>query len=96
MLHICLESCRAWQETFFYVKNTGTADFINLPAYVPELPSRANWRHNTGNTHIETNRIVWFMEQLNRDTGICSDDIIHRLFRVGFFLYNAEFTRWAR
>jgi hypothetical protein len=71
-----LESCRAWQETFFYVKNTGTADFINLPDYVPGLPSRANWRHNPGISHIETNRIVRFMEQLNKDTSICSDDII--------------------
>jgi hypothetical protein len=71
-----LESCRAWQETFFYVKDTGTADLINLPGYVPGVPSRANWKYNPGISHIETNRIVRFMEQLNRDTNICSDDII--------------------
>jgi hypothetical protein len=71
-----LESCRAWQQTFFYVKNKGAADFINLPAYHPGTPSRANWRHNPGNSHIETNRIVRFMEQLIKDTDICSDDII--------------------
>ncbi|KAK1628651.1 hypothetical protein QYE76_002966 [Lolium multiflorum] len=71
-----LDSCRAWQETFFYVKNTGAADLINLPAYLPGAPSRANWRHSTGNTHVETNRIVRFMEELNKDTDICSDDII--------------------
>jgi hypothetical protein len=70
-----LESCRAWQQTF-YVKNKGAADFINLPAYLPGTSSRANWRNNPGNTHVETNRIVRFMEQLNKDTDICSDDII--------------------
>ncbi|KAK1613213.1 hypothetical protein QYE76_036886 [Lolium multiflorum] len=32
-----LESCRKWQQTFFYVKNFGTTDLINLPAYVPAL-----------------------------------------------------------
>jgi hypothetical protein len=58
------------------VKNKGAADFINLPAYLPGPPSRANWRHNPGNTHVETNRIVRFMEQLNKDIDICSDDII--------------------
>nr|XP_051209202.1 uncharacterized protein LOC127326372 [Lolium perenne] len=53
-----LESCRAWQETFFYVKNKGAADFINLPAYIPGTPSKANWKFNPGTNHIETNRIV--------------------------------------
>jgi hypothetical protein len=71
-----LESCRAWQQTFFYVKNKGAADFINLPVYSPGMPSQANWKHNPKSTHVETNRIVRFMEQLNKDTDICSDDII--------------------
>ncbi|KAK1631076.1 hypothetical protein QYE76_005391 [Lolium multiflorum] len=71
-----LESCRAWQETFFYVKNKGATDLINLPAYNPGTPTKANWSFNPGNNHIETNRIVRFMEQLMKDTNICSDDII--------------------
>ncbi|KAK1614143.1 hypothetical protein QYE76_019660 [Lolium multiflorum] len=71
-----LESCRAWQQTFFYVKNKGTADFINLPAYLPGTPSKTNWTYNPGTNHVETNRIVRFLENLKRDTGICSDDII--------------------
>ncbi|KAM0931645.1 hypothetical protein ACQ4PT_000199 [Festuca glaucescens] len=71
-----LESCRAWQETFFYVKNKGAADFINLPAYLPGTSSRANWKFNPGTNHTETNRIVQFLEELKRDTDICSDDII--------------------
>ncbi|KAM0848037.1 hypothetical protein ACQ4PT_054640 [Festuca glaucescens] len=71
-----LESCRAWQETFFYVKNSGSSDFINLSAYVPGEPSRANWRFNPKEGHVETNRIVRYMKELNDTTGICSDDIV--------------------
>ncbi|KAK1615474.1 hypothetical protein QYE76_020991 [Lolium multiflorum] len=71
-----LESCRAWQETFFYVKNTGAADLINLPAFNLGVPTKANWSYNPKKTHIETNRIVRFMKQLMKDTDICSDDII--------------------
>ncbi|KAM0852058.1 hypothetical protein ACQ4PT_052018 [Festuca glaucescens] len=71
-----LESCRAWQETFFYVKNSGSSDFINLPAYIPGEPSRANWRFNPKEGHVETNRIVRYMKELNDTTGICSDDIV--------------------
>ncbi|KAK1604939.1 hypothetical protein QYE76_028612 [Lolium multiflorum] len=71
-----LESCRAWQETFFYVKNTGATDLINLPAFNPGAPTKANWGYNPGTNHIETNRIVRFMEQLMKETDICSDDII--------------------
>jgi hypothetical protein len=40
------------------------------------MPSKANWRFNPGTNHIETNRIVRFMEGLMKDTDICSDDII--------------------
>jgi hypothetical protein len=71
-----LESCRAWQQTFFYVKNSGSADFINLPAYAPGAPSRANWKFNLKDTHVETNRVIRFMRDLNKNTSICLDDII--------------------
>ncbi|KAK1613719.1 hypothetical protein QYE76_019236 [Lolium multiflorum] len=71
-----LESCRLWQETFFYVKNDGDADLINLPAFNPAPPSKINWNYSPGVTHIETNRVVRFMEKLMKETNICSDDII--------------------
>ncbi|KAK1679121.1 hypothetical protein QYE76_039969 [Lolium multiflorum] len=71
-----LESCRAWQETFFYVKNTGEADLINLPAFNPAVPTKANWGFNPKTGHIETNRIIRFMADLRKDTDICSDDIV--------------------
>ncbi|KAK1678906.1 hypothetical protein QYE76_039754 [Lolium multiflorum] len=71
-----LESCRAWQQTFFYVRNSGAADFINLLAYAPGAPSRANWKFNPKEGHVETNRIVRFMKELNENTDISSDDIV--------------------
>ncbi|KAK1632904.1 hypothetical protein QYE76_007219 [Lolium multiflorum] len=71
-----LDSCRTWQETFFYVRNKGAADFINLLAYNPETPTMANWSYNPGINHIETNRIVLFLENLKKETDICSVDII--------------------
>ncbi|KAK1668408.1 hypothetical protein QYE76_056567 [Lolium multiflorum] len=71
-----LESCRLWQTTFFYVKNDGAADLINLPAFNPAPPTKVNWGYYPGTNHIETNRVVRFMEKLMKGTNICSDDII--------------------
>ncbi|KAK1684334.1 hypothetical protein QYE76_045182 [Lolium multiflorum] len=71
-----LESCRLWQTTFFYVKNDGAADLINLPAFNPAPPTKVNWGYYPGMNHIETNRVVRFMEKLMKETDICSDDII--------------------
>ncbi|KAM0929126.1 hypothetical protein ACQ4PT_001831 [Festuca glaucescens] len=71
-----LESCRAWQETFFYVRNSGPSDFINLPAYLPGAPARTNWRFNPKDRHDETNRIIRYMETLNDTTNISADDIV--------------------
>ncbi|KAM0833016.1 hypothetical protein ACQ4PT_064513 [Festuca glaucescens] len=75
-----LESCRAWQQTFFYVRNSGSSDLINLPSYVPGEPSRANWRFNPKEGHVETNRIVRYMKKLNDTTDICSDDVVRAFF----------------
>ncbi|KAK1625911.1 hypothetical protein QYE76_000226 [Lolium multiflorum] len=71
-----LESCRSWQQTFFYVRNLIPIDFINLPAYAPGAPSRANWKFNPKDTHVETNRIIRFMGELNKNTDITADDIV--------------------
>lgn len=71
-----LESCRLWQGTFFYVKNDGAADLINLPAFNPAPPRKVNWSFYPGTNHIETNRVVRFMVKLMKETKICSDDII--------------------
>ncbi|KAK1603989.1 hypothetical protein QYE76_027662 [Lolium multiflorum] len=71
-----LESCRAWQGTFFYMKNSGAADLINLPPFNPAPPSKANWSYNPRSGHPETNRVVRFVKNLMKETDICSDDII--------------------
>ncbi|KAM0901505.1 hypothetical protein ACQ4PT_019952 [Festuca glaucescens] len=70
------ESCWKWQQTFFYVKNSGPVDLINLPAYVPGEPARTNWQYNPGDGHEETNRIIRYLKKLKRDTDLCADDIV--------------------
>jgi hypothetical protein len=42
-----LESCKKWQRTFFYVKNTTIEDLINLLEYVNvPLTEMKNWTFN--------------------------------------------------
>ena len=39
-----LDSCRKWQRSFFYVKNPGTEDLINLPEFTIGTPTaQLNW-----------------------------------------------------
>ncbi|KAK1607820.1 hypothetical protein QYE76_031493 [Lolium multiflorum] len=64
------------QGTFFYVRNNGAADLIDLPPFDPAPPTRANWGYNPKDSHNETNRIIRFMKQRMKDTNICSDDIV--------------------
>ena len=71
-----LESCRLWQGTFFYVKNNGAADLIDLPPFDPAPPTKANWGYNPKSDHAETSRVVRFLASLKKETNICSDDII--------------------
>ncbi|KAM0833813.1 hypothetical protein ACQ4PT_064034 [Festuca glaucescens] len=71
-----LESCRKWQRTFFYVKNTGPADLINLPAYVAGDPSKLNWRYNPKESHKETNRICEYIGKLREEDMPSADDIV--------------------
>ncbi|KAK1667606.1 hypothetical protein QYE76_055765 [Lolium multiflorum] len=71
-----LESCRAWQETFFYVSNDGAPNLIDLPAYDPAPPRQVNWKYSPGSSDPVTNRVVRYIEKLKRETDLCSDDII--------------------
>jgi hypothetical protein len=42
-----LESCKKWQKSFFYVKNTTDVDLLNLPPFVDEPPlAMKNWTYN--------------------------------------------------
>ncbi|KAK1631594.1 hypothetical protein QYE76_005909 [Lolium multiflorum] len=73
-----LESVRTWQKTFFYVRNGGPEDFINLPAYVPGPPAMTNWMHHPKDDK-ESKRVALFVEKSREETNLCADDII-RLF----------------
>ena len=49
-----LESCRKWQRTFFYVKNTGDEDLINLPPFdLPPPNEQFNWNYDLKETLLE-------------------------------------------
>jgi hypothetical protein len=61
---------------FFYVKNTGATDLINLPAYVAGEPSQANWLYNLKLSHKETNRIVDYIIELWKHDVPTADDIV--------------------
>ncbi|KAK1631851.1 hypothetical protein QYE76_006166 [Lolium multiflorum] len=91
-----LESCRLWQTTFFYVKNAGDKDLINLPAFNPAPPAKTNWQYNPGRDHAETNRVVRFMQRLMKDTNICSDDIIRTFIAAGCCSSSSALTRLAK
>jgi hypothetical protein len=73
-----LESVRTWQKTFFYVRNGGPEDFINLPAYVPGPSVMTNWMHHPKDDK-ESKRVALYVEKSKEETNLCSDDII-RLF----------------
>jgi hypothetical protein len=46
-----LESCKKWQKSFFYVKNTTDEDLLNLPPFVDEPPTAMkNWTYNPRST----------------------------------------------
>jgi hypothetical protein len=53
-----LESCKKWQRTFFYVKNTTNEDLINLLAYVNVPPTEMkNWTFNPKNMMSTVNAL---------------------------------------
>jgi hypothetical protein len=60
-----LESCKKWQKTFFYVKNTTDVDLINLPAYVDVPPhDMKNWTYNPRNSVGTVNALHRVMGEL--------------------------------
>jgi hypothetical protein len=71
-----LESCKKWQKSFFYVKNTTDVDLINPPAYVDVLPNdMKNWTHNPRNSVGIINALHRVMGELC-DAGLTPEDII--------------------
>jgi hypothetical protein len=71
-----LESCKKWQKTFFYVKNTTTVDLINLPPYVDVPPHEMkNWTYNPKNSVSIVNALHRLMGELS-SAGLRPEDII--------------------
>jgi hypothetical protein len=53
-----LESCKKWQKSFFYVKNTTDVDLLNMPPFVDELPLvMKNWTYNPKTSVVPVNAL---------------------------------------
>jgi hypothetical protein len=71
-----LESCKKWQKSFFYVKNTTDVDLLNLPPYVDEPPlEMKNWTYNPKNMVMLVNALHRVKGEL-LDTGLMPQDIV--------------------
>jgi hypothetical protein len=71
-----LESCKKWQKTFFYVKNTTNADLIILPEYVDVPPiDMKNWTYNPRSMVGTVNALHRVMGELC-NIGLTQEDII--------------------
>jgi hypothetical protein len=71
-----LESCKKWQKSFFYVKNTTDVDLLNLLTYVDIPPNEMkNWTYNPKNTVGAVNALHRVKGEL-RDAGLTPEDII--------------------
>jgi hypothetical protein len=71
-----LESCKKWQKSFFYVKNTTDEDLLNLPPYVDEPPTAMkNWTYNPKTIVGPVNTLHRVKGEL-RDAGLTPQDIV--------------------
>jgi hypothetical protein len=71
-----LESCKKWQKSFFYVKNTMDVDLLNLPPYVDEPPfEMKNWTYNPKNTVGPVNALHRVKGEL-QDASLTPQDIV--------------------
>jgi hypothetical protein len=71
-----LESCKKWQKSFFYVKNTTDVDLLNLPPFVDEPPlTMKNWTYNPKNSVMLVNALHRVKGEL-RDAGLTPQDLV--------------------
>jgi hypothetical protein len=71
-----LESCKKWQKTFFYVKNTTKVELINLPPYVDVPPQEMkNKTFNPKNAVSIVNALHRVMGELS-SASLRPEDII--------------------
>lgn len=70
-----LDSCRKWQRTFFYVKNTTDEDLINLPTFLIGAPTeQQGWDYKPTNSR-ELREVHERLEDLLK-TGLTPDDLL--------------------
>jgi hypothetical protein len=71
-----LESCKKWQKSFFYVKNTTDDDLLNLPPFVDEPPlAMKNWSYNPKNSVMLVNALHQVKGEL-WDAGLTPQDLV--------------------
>jgi hypothetical protein len=71
-----LESCKKWQKSFFYVKNTTDVDMLNLPPFVDEPPlAMKNWTYNSKSLVVPVNALHQVKSDL-RDAGLTPQDLV--------------------
>jgi hypothetical protein len=71
-----LESCKKWQKSFFYVKNTTDEDLLNLPPFVDEPPlAMKNWTYNPKSSVMPVNALDRVKGEL-RDAGLTPQDLV--------------------
>jgi hypothetical protein len=71
-----LESCKKWQKSFFYVKNTTDVDLLNLPPFVDEPPlAMKNWSYNPKNSVMPVKALHRVKGEL-RDVGLPPQDLV--------------------
>jgi hypothetical protein len=71
-----LESCKKWQKSLFYVKNTTDIDQLNLPPFVDEPPmAMKNWSYNPKTTVMLVNALHRVKGEL-RDAGLTPQDLV--------------------
>jgi hypothetical protein len=71
-----LESCKKWQKSFFYIKNTTDDDLLNLPPFVDEPPlAMKNWTYNPKTSVMPVNALHRVKGEL-RDAGLTPQDLV--------------------
>jgi hypothetical protein len=71
-----LESCKKWQKSFFYVRNTTDVDLLNLPPFVDVPPlAMKNWTYNPKSSVTVVNALDRVKVDL-RDAGLTPQDLV--------------------
>jgi hypothetical protein len=71
-----LESCKKWQKSFFYIRNTTDVDLLNLPPFVDVPPlAMKNWTYNPKSSVTAVNALDRVKVDL-WDAGLTPQDLV--------------------